>query len=361
MGNDREAVKPWWIFFPLKGFTLTNKRHDLRKPIFGDVTIVARDHMENIVSLLNLNKMISKQHNHESDVLYMLQNATLGEDFQSFISVKRSGRVKTRELRSSMVVAAESRAYEIAALLTLAFLYQNKLGGTCGLVEQLHRRRKSIAMLELEGGGFAFQSGGEFGQMILNERYNIRMSRAELKKLLYQRKFSGLTNVLLRQRQNLGKSLRNAVTQSALMLADSVHAVNPSSQLLGSVTAIELLLADLGDSYEKIKGRLSALVGRDLVDRYDAEMVFQTRHHFVHKGERLKARIVALRAIALALLGLLNYADTAPAFSTKSDFLHYLDFISSADRLSKKWNSDEKIAFSFLVKHKRQKHKFAFV
>jgi hypothetical protein len=215
-------------------------------------------------------------------------------------------------------------------------------------------------MIELQDGGFSFQTGGGTGRMILDRRYNIKMSRSELKTFFQQTCFARLTAILLTQEASIGRSLKNAITQSALRLADAVHANATSSQLLGTVTAIELLLGELGDSFEVIQKRLAGLIGNDVINRYHADQIFWARHRYVHKGEDIKDHTISSNAIALALLSLLTYADAAAAFRSKPEIVQYLDFISSADRISKRWSKRDKEAFSILLKHRRRRHTFAF-
>jgi len=289
----------------------------------------------------------------------MLQNATFREEFHSFLAVRRSGVVEPGQ-KSKLKESAEKRAYEVAALMTLTFLSVNKQGETCGLVEQLHRRSKSIAMLELEEGGFAFHGGGGSARMILDQKHNVKMCRSELKRFLWQRRFAGLTDILLSQKSPVASSLKNAVTQSAIRLSDAIHANAISSQLLGSVTAVEVLLGDLGDSFDTLKSRLAALLGKEATDRYQADDVFWARHRYVHKGEEVSDSSISSKSIALALLALLTYADAAQAFESKAEIVCYLDFLNSVGRLSKRILKDNKV-FSLLVKSRRVRPTIAFV
>lgn len=358
--HDKKS-NSWWVFFPLKGFELTNTRHDLKNPMFKDITFVTKKHMDSIVLLLKLNQRMAPNYDHEKDLLIMLKNATFGEDFNTFLAVKRTGNIERGVRESKLVTAAKRRAYEVASLLTITCLYGNKRGETCGLVEQLHRRIETIAMLELKNGSFAYQRGGGYSRMILDWRYNFKMSRSELKKFFHQTPFAGLTAVLLTQQATIGRHLRNLIIQAAIKLADAIHANAISSQLLGAVTVIELLLGEQGDSYEVIQKRLLGLVGRNAIDRYQASQIFRDRHLYVHKGEDIKEYSVSTNAIALALLSLLIYSDTAPSFKNKLEIVQYLDFINHAGRIYKTWNDKEKAAYSTLLRHRQKQHKFAFI
>ena len=54
--NEDDTQNPgnWWTFYSLCGIELTDARHDLRKPLFGDVTLIAKRHLPAVVGLLPL-------------------------------------------------------------------------------------------------------------------------------------------------------------------------------------------------------------------------------------------------------------------------------------------------------------------
>ena len=52
--SEATAEEPsnWWTFYPLCGIEITNAHHDLRKPLFDDVTLIAKQHIRKIVETL---------------------------------------------------------------------------------------------------------------------------------------------------------------------------------------------------------------------------------------------------------------------------------------------------------------------
>jgi len=362
MAEETEQTKTWWVFFPVKGLDVLNKRHDLDKPLFGDATLVSKKHIRQIVHLLEANKRMGGDHDHERDIIYMMEHATLTEDFQSLIAVQRSGTISEEDRNPQIVRDSAARAYQIVALLALVFLARSHSGQACGLVEQLHRQTQSLAMLDLQGGGFRFRiGGGHWSYTILDPKKTIQMSRGDLKKVLYQKRFTGLTQAVLSQRPSLPKSLRKAIAQSTIRLSDAVHSITPSAQLLGAVTSIEILLTGQVDSYETTKRRLAALLGTEAIIQYDAESVLRARHLYVHRGEEPEGYAIPLTAIGLALSCLLRYAEAAPGFSSKTALIEYLDFVYRADSLSCDWSEMERRAFQQLLKHERKSHEFPFL
>lgn len=355
------VAEAWWLFFPFKGLEVTNKTPDLHAPLFGDFSIINKEHMNKIVPQLKLNQRMVPGHDHESDILFIVKRATFGEDFHSFISVRRTGKIEPRKNLESLMSAAEKRAHEVSALLGLCFLCDNKRTETCGLVEFLHRRNKSTAMFDLKYGEFAFTTGGGFSHMILDSRRNIRKSRTDIKKTLAQKRFQGLSSIILGSSSTVGKSIHHTVTQSLLTLSEALHAASPATQLLGAVTSIEILLSDIGNPYEIIHRRLASLAGDITVDNYDAEDVFKARHRFVHKGEKLDDEILSIKAIALGLSCLLNFANAAQSFNSKVELVQYLDFIFVSKKMQPNWNNKQLKQFASFAIHKPGNYRFAFI
>lgn len=358
-GDDSKAT--WWVLYPLRGLDVTDDYHELDEPIFGDVAVISKQHIRQIVPLLKLNERMSPGHDHERDITYMLEHATLKEEFQSFIAVRRTGFISDEGHEPPLVKDARLRAYQFAALLALVFLAKSKSGQTCGLVEQLHDQTKSTVMLTFQEPRFRFQVGGAYSFTIRDSRETIKLSRDELRQILDQEPYEALARALLPQRAPLPKSLHHSISQSAIRLSDAVHSIIPSSQLLGAITSIEILLTHQTDKYESIKERLLALLGTDAVLKHNIESVLHSRHLYVHQGEEVSERSIPVKAVGLALSCLLRYAQIAPNFSDKNKLIEYLDFIYKSDKVSPCWTEEESRAFAVLQKHARSAHEFPFM
>lgn len=368
MSSSPSAATMWWTFFPLKGLDITDRGHDLDTPLFGDATIISKRHVRQIVPLLRMNERMSPGHDHEGGVVFMMEHATFQSDFQSFIAVKRYGRQytamsETQEASnavSSLAKDAARRAYTVASVLGLVLLARSSSGDTCGLVEQVYGQTKSLVMLELREGGFRFESGGA-GRPIGSTARSIRMPRTELRSRLYKEASSGLSAALLPTRRLLSTSLHRAVNEASVTLSSAVHSPALSSQVLGAITAIEILVSEQGDSYDTIRGRLSALLGTECTAAHQVEEILNTRHLYVHRGEEAEDSTVAVRAVSLGLSSLFRYAMAAPRFSSKRHLVEYLDLLTQADRFAQSWTENENSAFSGLLRHEREGFTFPFV
>jgi hypothetical protein len=364
MSGIEEQPRQWWMFYPIKGLDITDEEHDLLNPMFGDCTLISRNHIRQVVPLLRLNERMAPGHDHERDITYMLENATLRDEFQSFVAVRRTGippNASPRDL-PPFLQSAKLRAYEVSALLSLVMLARNRSGTTIGLVEQLHSQTRSLVMLELQDGGFRFQIGGGRSLSLRSPRDTIALSRQRLQEMLREDPFACLSNVLLPQSPTLPRSLHRAISQSAIRLSDSLHTVTESSRLLGSVTSIEILITEQGDSYETLHRRMIALLGTDAVGAFDAETVLQARHAYVHRGNEPANFQVSLNAIGLAISCLLRSAEAASSFVTKPHFLDYLDLVHTADRVAS--HAEEGTALvstQAFLKHNRSKYELPFL
>jgi hypothetical protein len=285
-----------------------------------------------------------------------------GEGFQSFIAIRRTGVMSFRDFRPALVKDSYARAQRIGALLGLILLAENSHGQTCCLVEQLHRRELRLGMIDIEGGGFSYQGGsGGWSNTICDPRRNHNLSRDDLKKIIFKEPFEALTAILYPQKPSVPRSLRKAVEQSAIRLADALHFASASARLLGAVTSIEILISNHGDSYDSNLQRLSALLGEGAIIQYNAKSVLRARHLYVHKGEEIEDYDLPMKAIGLALSCLLRYAEATRFFKDKDSLVEYLDFVYHGQRLSDNWNDAERKAFSELVKHNQKSHDFPFI
>ncbi len=361
ISNNTNKNHPCWVLFPLRGLDITDEQHDLFQPAFGDFTVVSKNHIRQIIKLLNLSKDPVHGEQNEHDTIYMVENATFREDFHSFIAVRRRGNFSIKNPMPKWVKDAKARSYQIAALFTLVLLAESASGETCGLVEQLHKQTQSTIMFDIDNGEFMFQSGGRYHLRIQPLHEAIILSLNELKQTLYKAQYQHLTNALLPQRSLLPKSLSRAITQAAVRLSDAIHSVTPSSQLLGAVTAMEILLASQSEKYESLTNRLSALLGNESLIQHDVETVLQSRHLYVHQGQEIEEIEISLKAVGLALSSLLHYAKIAPLFSGKDELVNYLDFIHSGDNLSAHWDEVQQRTFHDLQEHERKTVELPFL
>jgi hypothetical protein len=347
--------KRWWVLYPVKGLEINNEVNGFDKPLFGDVTIISKTEIGKIIQKLKLNKKVSKGHDHEADVMYMMENITFKEDFHSFLAVRRTG------LKDDIKNDASKRAYSVLGLISLVFLAVSSSGKTCGFVEQLNRNIKSVAMIDTDNGEFALEIKGGLSFTILDSRNCIKVSSEDLIRTLYDDKFKDLTEALLPIKSPISTSLKNILNQATIRLSDAVHSITPSGQLLGAVTSIEILLSIHGDSYKVNKNRLIALLGSDSIERFNVEKVLNARHKYVHEGREIEDYTISKQAIGLALSTIFKYSELTKSYRSKEEIINYLDFIYQSEKLKGGWNDYESDCFRGLLKHKREGYSFPFL
>lgn len=358
----------WWVLFPLKGLELTDVEHDLADPLWSDSTIISKVHAGVIIRSMKLNQAGAPVHDHENDAIYMMNNVTFKEEFHSFIAIKRSGpRLSDvpEELHCDMYDQItgdpEKRASQIAALIELAVLVTRKDWMTCALVDQIHRRTKSVIKLSIQDSAHGVEMAGPgASRSILNATNNEKLSRHDLKARLSSDAIVSLTSVLSSLNCSISSSLYKAISESAIRLSNALHASIGADQLLGSVTAIEILLTDQPERFEVIKNRIETLINPHVYGYFKTEMVLKARNSYVHQGIDPYDRTLVLKSTGLALCCLLTYAEAAVRFKSKSSFLAYLDFIRLGQKTTSDWPDNDRTTFSTFLKHRSDRYQFPF-
>ena len=336
--EERELRNNWWFFFPLKGIHLKNNNHNIESPIFGDATIIAKIHVEQVVSMLNLDDKADKN-KHASNITYMMRHATFYENFSTFIAVKRTGELSEDKNRQRIIDSAILRGREIASLLTIINLKNSNYKQTCGLVEQTRNKIRSLVVLNFSTGNFRFDTDGH--RSFINEIDLIELTYDDINNLLNNEKYYYLSKAIIEYNFLTG-SIRRSISQSANRLADAIHSVELSAQVLGSVTSIEILLTEQGDSFETIKRRIIALIGMNSYSSLSVDDVLNARHIYVHRGKGIEDYDLALKSIMLGTNVIINFAElSTKGFKTKKQITDYLDLVYLANEYSK--NMDYKL------------------
>jgi len=352
--DDRKQERTWWNLFPFRGIDITDRRHDLRRPLFGDVTLLSVRHLPHVIAAMKLDKEPGYD---SDDIARHFKAVAERERAKTFLAVRRKGIVDDFEGSDEdplIVYKAKERAYEVAGLLAVVFLTQSKYRTTCGLAEQIHTRPENLSLLDVEDGGYWVRTTGEYSISPFSTEMDEPLSRVRIKKLLFGAPFKVLAEIVLSKKSTLQKSLQRAVKQAILRLADAIHTPSPSAQLLGAVTTLEILFTiNEGEKYEITRQRIIALLGLEAADHYDMKPIFHARHLYVHQGQEVADEAVPYRAVILALSCLLYYAKSVVTFSDKPDFIRYLDFVYKAEQLYPHWDDTRRKNFTRLLKHDR--------
>jgi hypothetical protein len=352
-----EKTLSWWVFFPLCGLEITDEAHDLDSAMFGDATILSKRHIEEVVRRAPLDAITEKQ------IVHVME-AWPYVPFHSLVAIRRSEKRSSEPKRPgvdlSVIDAAADRAHQLGALLCLGVLARSKVGRTCGLVEEMPSQKGVVTMISTDGSRIAF---GPRGYTHLAYRCHpenpIEFSRKGLIRHLGSAATRALYEVLAPQNPNLAESCRRAITQAAIRLSDAVHALAPAAQLLGAVTAMEVLLSR-DDAFQTIERRIIGLIGEAASEGFAADIVLKARHAYVHRAE-IPDEALSANAIALGLSCLLRFAEIAPKLRDHRALMHYLDFLQKADSLETFLSTSQRRKLVSLVHHRRRGHTFDFL
>jgi hypothetical protein len=325
--------------------------------MFGDAALVSKSHIAQIVPLLRLNERKTSPHDDEKFITDLLvRHVTFRKQFHSYIAVKRKGpsrlhKEKGSGERPNIVIAemAAHRAAQIVALLALSLISESREWETCGLVSQVGDQIDSIVMIGLEARGFAFQTSGK--QSFTRVANPLRTTRDELRKCIDNSPASVVAAILELQKPPVGKSLSRAVIESSIRLTEALHSHSPAGKLLGAVTSMEILIAHQGDRYEATTKRIRELIGAQGWERLEGDRVMNERHRYVHRGIEPTHGFLPVKATALGLACLIQFAKLAAIFPNKNAALTYLDFLHMGKLMSGHWSEGERIYFQNFVKH----------
>jgi hypothetical protein len=339
-----------WAIRPLTGITITDEDAGLDKPIFGDATLFARGQLEAIT------KLIPPSSYRDGNRSAYFGGPFAEKGIHSFLAVRRQSYFDP-EHDVDFEKDFNPRVYELTSLIALAVLiYSNRLE-TCCLTEDFAGNQRS-QLYVAPGSGSMESVSGDWSLMHLS--LGVSYSREELLTLLKRPEILCLSEILLPQKKTISSSLYQAASQATIRLAEVFHTLKPVNQLLGAVTALELLLGEHGDSFDVLQRRAVALLGESFIKEVGLKEVLQHRHLYVHRGQTFEDRNIPLRGASIAAAALLKFADLASKVPDKMSLLNYLDFVSKADGMCPSLDEESRTHLNGLLKHSRANSELHF-
>lgn len=168
-------------------------------------------------------------------------------------------------------------------------------------------------------------------------------TREEIVSIFSKDKFSDIYELVKYRRDN-------AILDSLANLYLSVNVPSPTTQLLGAVTSIEILLkSDSNERYTKISDRLKAIFGeviyKDFIKPGEGNIgIIDKRHKVIHEGD-LCTENDAYMAIVIACYTIIAYSHFKRTFNKKSIICKHIDFV-------KRIETDSELLFDFSEIHK---------
>lgn len=326
----------WWLF-GVRGLVLRPDARWVDQPLFGDATfllpevvrdaLVADERVEpgvgsRVATILGLEPSLG-----DPDTRAIASHV---DPADCFLAVRRTGAADDRDTHT----AAFRRAHELLALVGLMVFASNPEATTVAFSGQFRdgklcpRAALSPGRERVEGYGvhpFAYYP------MALPQGKALHMSPA-----MIDHEFRSLFHRdLWDMAVTRDSPMRDTVLRAAVRIFDSIHASSFDSRLLGSVTAIEILIGDQAGGWRELKRRTRSLLGPG-EDVFRADEVWSARHDYVHQGGEVEP-VAALLACGLATSVLFHVAALAGRCKTRAALAGYLDLLAAAQRSDALW------------------------
>ncbi|GAA5531285.1 hypothetical protein [Herpetosiphon gulosus] len=270
--TETEEHRTWWVIFPVRGLTLANRTHDLDKPLFGDATFLSAQHLRTVGRKNALFAM--------HDIITLLPNKPMRGD--TYLAVCRRASLAVIDddaVYDALIMQAKERAEQLIAALAVMIFAQRADGTTIGLLEQSYSRFQFLSIFGREHGGWVHSMNGMDAARTIPGHEQIVWTRRELRQWLRNPWWYGLVASAINPVNAIPRSFRNALTQASIRLAEAFNSPTRSTQLIGAVTALEVLLSytNQGTGFSTIEQRIDALLGSSWATRLRVKDVFHAR------------------------------------------------------------------------------------
>lgn len=330
-----ESRFPYWTFHPLFGLSLQPDDGEPRV-IFGDATILSREE----VMSFGLHCPPGDRDEEREKILGVIANVEMAE---SFIAI--GSHSDTKEAMEKV----NERALEIASGLSLTSLHLSYFDRSIVRTEELtHFPSTTKATVHLPTGSFGYSNTflATESHIILNDYSIISTSRAELLDLLQRPYSKGIFRTIIAPSAETHGGFRELIRNSTIHMYKAHLAQVPEVQIIGSVTAIDMLLGgedgETSKSFNTIKCRLKCFIGSEQYrlklrtwERFPngkPKDIFDIRHDAVHRGASGNAASAFL-SIGAATSLILAVASVAERFSSIQEFRLWIDIKRSLSTL----------------------------
>ena len=308
-----------WDYFPIRGLEITTDAATLSPMLFGWATIVSREDLIHFVREMPFAKA-----GRDTTAMRMVESMT-GEEDSSYILIKGIGRTS-----SERDINTEKRSFEIASVISLIILARESWRFSCCLAGQVTYTPRYFNIRINTHSGLSQLKQGLLTRAFIHHIPDppIRLSRTALADLLVDSPFGDLSKIVLFRDKSVDTSFHRVLSTAATLLYETINTTIPESQLIGAVTAMEVLLAISQTRFETIQFRVRLLLGEKPYDYYGADRIFKSRHAFVHEGSQGSASDVA-NGMVLAVSALAAVARIARDFPSHGAMIEYMEFMES--------------------------------
>ncbi len=296
-----------WFLFNLIGIRIEDQ-FDWSDFIFDDATLVNKSQFKKMTD--SFSNFKDNYPDFDSDTTYLL--------VQSFGKISKDVHLLDNEMQNKAV----QRAYEVAGFINLVFQYLTNHKYSIVLEKQYNPKYYSrLKIFSNYGHRSRHESftNGEF--KMLSPKQPFVFSRTNLLKIFNSERFTSLYEIV-KSKSKKSKHIKSAITNFYL----NINIPNSISQLLGSVTTLEILLKD-ETSYSNFRKRLETIIDprlKKLVIKDSKDSIIDKRHEVIHEGA-ICDKNFAQKAIILTTITLLNYSNFYDINKSKKEFCENID------------------------------------
>ena len=309
--RDLRKGNKCWFFYRIKGIYIENQL-EWRDFIFNDATIVN-----------NLQLADYLEEDEDFDKL-SLPYEDLRKGEHCFLIVELNGRMND-DNQNEYKQRAKKRALEVISFFFTTILFYSDYNIKICLESEIYEHKNVIEFYQTNtkryGQTHTFTKG-EY--TTINPSAPFKYKRDDLVGLFNRDIFKNLYHIV-------AKSSNEHILISLVHFYLTANVFPPSTQLLGAVTSIELLLLD-NAKHELAKKRIKLLLGEeyfnDLKLNNSDEGVFDKRNRIIHGGDSCNSTD-AYRAIKLYVEVLINVTFLVKKFNfDKMKVIKHLDIIN---------------------------------
>lgn len=334
-----------WYIFKLYGLKIEDS-DEWRSFLFDDATIVSQKNITNFIS--------------ECDEVWGERTKFyLNEINCSYIIVK----VPNTDTGDTQYSEAKERAEECVAYLYFVYLFISRLSSAICFESEIFFYKPTFACFYSGKGshGSSEKNTRDEHYTFVREENPLTVSRDDLHHIFYK---NTLFKELFECVSNKDIGLQQIVTKSLVNFYRTSCIPHATTQLLGAITSIELLLKSEQGKYNSLTDRLCGLLGSKFYKSFtEKKSIFDVRHNIIHDGANCTHDNV-FKSFYLYSFIVIAFSNLLKIFSSKKQIETYLELIYKHENENTKKQHFRNDPFSILTQWEQLKYdtrKFSIV
>jgi hypothetical protein len=306
-----------YYFFNLYGLEIRSSKNwgDF---MFNDATIINTDQLKSLIRI------------EFSDVSYENVNRRLNG--HSILLVRKFGVNSFNKLKENdKEMEAHIRAKEITSFIFLVFFQLSGFRYGISLDSELYESSGFNSSLIDSSGNISYRSrniGYEYYIMLPKKPFNL--SKTILVNIFKRSIFRNLYNIIINQNES-NKHLRSSLLNYYL----SLNTPSPTTQFLGSISSLELLLKNKS-SYEQFLKRKSLLLSGKLKEKFsNIDEYIGNRHKIVHAAASVDLDILHIPVYLYCYI-LPIYIELFNIHRSNDQVLKFIDLVIQENKITLK-------------------------